>query len=301
MSLIKKRPVSKDSVKRVLENLPKDLDDTYDQMFLRIDSSHREQAMRVLAWIAVAPIRILVALFTRASMVKFRSVDEIKAKESSLDSSMPLIEESGHLLESTSADDIVALLPSLIVIEGASEYLAFVHSSLLDYLLSRDIRAMHKDLAVRDFALDLTEARLQVADAAFRLYIQAKKTATTADYSDLEEGYCASMEMVLYQAVRIAELIKLPNWPASWHRLVIQVFFDAEGNPDMLPQTIPSGRMVPLEFAIHWEYVELLDFFSKAKWYLRRVSSRCIRLPKQITQCSATPVYIGAVLKHLIT
>ena len=47
-------------LERTLETLPKTLEETYDHILLRIEESHRQNALKVLQWLAFAarPVRV---------------------------------------------------------------------------------------------------------------------------------------------------------------------------------------------------------------------------------------------------
>jgi hypothetical protein len=47
-------------LKKQLETLPRTLDETYDQILLRIDQNHRDSALRILQWLSFAarPVRV---------------------------------------------------------------------------------------------------------------------------------------------------------------------------------------------------------------------------------------------------
>lgn len=222
--MIKLSPVNEEKTLTILRELPPGLYETYDQIFSRIDEKLRKHAIRVLTWTSVAPTPIHVEDFTEAPLVNFRSLDVMDASpEIDVDLSTPLFKETEKYCD---AEEVLNFLPGLLVNEEGC--ITLVHYSLSEYLVSEEIKS--KDDMIQEFALNLTTARLQVADTCLRLFVQRKEVASTL--RNWEETRSHSTYAILLLGIEILELVKLRNWPSSWGTLIKRAFFDTNAIPD---------------------------------------------------------------------
>ena len=224
LQLIKLSPVNEENTLKILRELPPGLYETYDQIFSRIDEKLRKHAIRVLTWISIAPTPIHVEDFTEAPLVNFRSLDVMDASpEIDVDLSTPLFKETEKYCD---AEEVLNFLPGLLVIQEGC--ITLVHYSLSEYLVSEEIKS--KDNIIQEFALDLTNARLQVADTCLQLFVQRKEAASTL--RNWEETRSVFTYAILLLGIELLELIKLTNWPSSWGTLIKRAFFDTNAIPD---------------------------------------------------------------------
>jgi hypothetical protein len=182
-------------VKRQLKTLPSTLEETYDQILLRIEESHRQSALKILKWLAFAAMPVTIEVVAETLAVDLSMEPCYNPDLKPFDPQDILIICSSLVTRvAVSLDDMLETLgtsnaPYLWVYGdfGSEDYehdaIKLAHLSVKDYLCSDRIRSSK----ARHFAVDASLAHTFIAQTCLVYLLQP---AFASGYCD-ENGILA--------------------------------------------------------------------------------------------------------------
>ncbi|KAK3395214.1 hypothetical protein B0H63DRAFT_427281 [Podospora didyma] len=246
-------PITENSVQETLQNLPKDLNETYDGALARLAPDQRQKAIRALTWVAFSQVPLTIEELAAAMPINLVTTRATATKYSSSGddtSSNRVAEWNNYSAPLFSVGDriqdplhVLYLLPGLYNLQNTQhtemgddrqdhpmsrQAVVLTHLTLLEYLTSDAI----KKPGTFEFALNKTTANLQIADACLRYHIHVSQNTdddsiATPHSSKLRAEY-PLWKYVASHGLRHAETVGRKAWPASLKRLIQALFLQDE-------------------------------------------------------------------------
>jgi ankyrin repeat protein len=224
-------PITANSVRDILNSLPKDLKATYDRVFLRLGRNHRRLAIRALTWVAYSQVPLSIEQLAIAVLIDLNTDSEVPPEAEESVTEADYLTSFFHQGDKFSNPfDVLYLLPGLLNVQSwtnlgelenlknqidKSDRVVMTHFSLLEYLTSKTI----KKRAVADFALNRSLAQKQIAVACLRYHISFSQNEIAEVGNEHLEDY-AFRQYAARHGLRHAENVGQLSWPASLRRLI---------------------------------------------------------------------------------
>jgi Ankyrin repeats (3 copies) len=191
-----KRCLTVHDLKKQLETLPRTLDETYDQIFLRIDEAHRENALRILQWLSFAARPVSVQEAAEVLAVDIGDHPHYNVDRKLLDPLDVLLLCSTLVTKvqysTLSSSEIMPIYSSYdFNYPDGTWVIRLAHLSVKDYLLSDKIKSGKASF----FATDRKLANITVAQTCITYLLHS---AFAIGYSDRTALRNRSKEWPLY-------------------------------------------------------------------------------------------------------
>jgi hypothetical protein len=162
---------------RVLNELPKTLDETYEEILKRIDAAQRDDTHRLLQFLTVAARPLRVEELAELLAFDFQATS---------DRGIPTLREDWRWNDQELA--VLSMCSSLIAIvrNGDSRVVQFSHFSVKEYLTSPRLAQSRGD--VSKFYVDLNAAHTILAQACLGTLLQLDEHAGNSDSEEVPSG-----------------------------------------------------------------------------------------------------------------
>jgi len=206
------------SVKRILDELPESLDDTYERILRSINKANRDHALRLLQCVTVAirPLRV-------EELAEVLAVDFDAARNGGI----PILKPDWRWSDQHQA--VLSTCSSLIAIvdDGDSQVVQFSHFSVKEFLTSDRLACSSGD--VSRYHILLSPAHTILAQACLGVLLRLDEHITKDNASDIPLAFYSARHWVDHArfedvSSHIQDVMEYffdaekPHW-AAWHRV----------------------------------------------------------------------------------